>query len=411
MIWAVVGLVGLGGLALAWLLSRSPLAVDASRVTRGVFERFVEEDGRARVRDRYLVSSPLAATVERTRFHVGDAVATGDEIAVLHPLPSSLLDARARAEFEQRAGAAEAALGRARTVLARSTATLEHANAELARARELLNKRAIPAVEAERAELEARVAARARDEAGFAVHVGEHELEVARSALGLATRARTAPERFAIASPISGRILRIVQESEGAVGPGTPLVEIGDPSALEVVVDVLSSDAVQIEPGDEASILRWGGPEAVAARVRLVEPVAHVKISALGVEEQRVDVVLDVMGRAPTWSRVGDGYRVDARILVERVPDALLVPTGALFREGGEWAAFVAIDGAAAKRAVRLRAYGPTQSAVESGLQDGDLVVEQPPEVLQPGMRLQVIGGDAARARPPVSADAGSARR
>lgn len=393
MIWAVLGLLVLGGLVLAWLMSRSPLAVDVSRVTRGVFERFVEEDGRASVRDRYVVSSPLAATVERTRFHVGDAIATGDEIAVLHPLPSSLLDVRARAELEQRAGAAEAALGRARTVLARSTATLEHANAELARARELLNKNAIPAVEAERAELEARVAARARDEAGFAVHVSEHELEVARSALGLATRARTASERFAIESPISGRVLRIAQESEGAVGPGTALLEIGDPSALEVVVDLLSTDAVQIEPGDEASILRWGGPEAVAARVRLVEPVAHVKVSALGVEEQRVDVVLDVVGRAPTWNRVGDGYRVDARILVQRIPDALLVSTGALFREGGEWAAFVAVEGGAVKRPVRLRAYGSTQSAVESGLQEGDLVIEQPPEVLQPGMRLQVIEG------------------
>lgn len=392
MIWAVLGLLVVGGLVLAWWMSRSPLTVDVTRVTRGVFERFVEEDGRARARDRYVVSSPLAATVERTRFHVGDVVATGDVIAVLHPLPSSLLDARSRAELEQRAGAADAALGRARTVLGRSTATLEHANAELARARELLNKKAIPAVEAERAELEARVAARERDEAAFAVHVGEHELEVARTALGLATRARTSPERFAIESPIAGRILRIAQESEGAVGPGTPLLELGDPSALEVVVDLLSTDAVQIEPGDEASILRWGGPEPVAARVRLVEPVAHAKTSALGVEEQRVDVILDVVGSAPTWNRVGDGYRVDARILVQRMRDVMLVSTGALFREAGEWAAFVVVDGRAAKRSVRLKAYGPTQSAVESGLQEGDLVIEQPPEGLQPGMRLQAIG-------------------
>lgn len=393
MIWAVLGLLVVGGLVLAWWMSRSPLTVDASRVTRGVFERFVEEDGRARVRDRYVVSSPLAATVERTRFHVGDAVAIGDVIAVLHPLPSGLLDARSRAELEQRAGAADAALGRARTVLARSTATLEHANAELARARELLSKKAIPAVEAERAELEARVAARARDEAAFAVHVGEHEREVARTALGFATRARTSPERFAIESPIAGRILRIAQESEGAVGPGTPLLELGDPSALEVVVDLLSTDAVQIEPGDEASILRWGGPEAVAARVRLVEPVAHAKTSALGVEEQRVDVLLDVTGSAPTWNRVGDGYRVDARILVQQMRDALLVSTGALFRERGEWAAFVVVDGRAAKRSVRLKAYGPTQSAVESGLQEGDVVIEQPPEGLQPGVRLQATAG------------------
>jgi HlyD family secretion protein len=393
MIWAALGLLALGGLALAWRLSRSPLAVDVSRVARGGFERFVEEDGRARVRDRYLVSSPLAATVERTRLHVGDAVATGDEIAVLHPLPSSLLDARARAELEQRAGAAEAALARARTVLGRSTATLEHANVELARARELLKKTAIPAVEAERAELDARIAARTRDEASFAVHVGEHELEVARSALGLATHPRTASERFAIESPISGRVLRIAQESEGAVGPGAALLEIGDPSALEVVVDLLSTDAVQIAAGDEASILRWGGPEAIAARVRLVEPVAHVKVSALGVEEHRVDVVLDVMGHAPTWNRVGDGYRVDARILVERVPEAVLVSTGALFREGGEWAAFVAVEGRAVKRAVRLKAYGPTQSAVESGLREGELVIEQPPEVLRPGTQVQAIEG------------------
>ncbi len=395
MIWAVLGLLAAAGLVLAWWMSRSPPTVEVSRVARGVFERFVEEDGRTRVRDRYVVSSPLAATIERTRLDVGDAVAAGDVIAVLHPLPSSLLDARSRAELEQRAGAAEAALGRARTALGRSTATLEQANADLARARALLEKKAIPAVEAERAELDAKVAARARDEAAFAVHVGEHELEVARTALGLATRGKSSPEQFAIQSPIAGRILRVMQESEGAVVAGTPLLELGDPSALEVVVDLLSTDAVQIEPGDEASILRWGGSEAVSARVRLVEPVAHVKTSALGVEEQRVDVILDVVGNAPSWNRVGDGYRVDARILVQRMRDALLVSTGALFRQGGEWAVFVVVDGRAVRRSVRLEAYGAMQSAVASGLQEGDIVIEQPPEGLRPGVRVETTAGQA----------------
>jgi HlyD family secretion protein len=194
----------------------------------------------------------LTATVERTRFHVGDAIAAGDVIAILHPLPSSLLDAGLRAELEQRASAADAALGRARTVLGRSTATLEHANAELARARELLQK-GDPSGRAERrARCENRGGGARRS--SVCVHVGEHELEVARTVLGVATRAKTSRERFAIESPIAGRILRIAQERESAVGSGTPLIELGDPSVIDVVVDLLSTDAVQIEPGDEASI-------------------------------------------------------------------------------------------------------------------------------------------------------------
>lgn len=388
-VWAVIGVLLVAGVALAWYFGRARPEVDVGRVTRGTFERFVEEDGRARVRDRFVVAAPVNATVERTRFRVGDAVAQGDVVATLRPLPSSLLDTRSRSELEQRSGSAEATLGRARVSLDRAQAATEHADSELERARSLAKAGSLPPRELEHAELEARLAMRERDEARFLVHLAEHELEVARAALATTTRSTSAaPDRFEIRSPVAGRILRVYQESEGPVGIGAPLLEVGDPGAIEIVVDLLSTDAVRVEPAAEAKILRWGGPGTLDGRVRVVEPVAHVKVSALGVEEQRVDVLVDVVSDAPAWKRVGDGYRVDARILLERIDDTLRVPTSALFRERDAWCAFVVEDGRARKRTVTLRAYGPLESAVESGLTEGASVVEQSPDSLRDGMRV-----------------------
>ncbi|HSO37214.1 MAG TPA: HlyD family efflux transporter periplasmic adaptor subunit [Labilithrix sp.] len=219
--------------------------------------------------------------------------------------------------------------------------------------------------------------------------MAEHELELARAALATAMRSTAAaPERFEIKAPVAGRILHVYQESEGPVAVGAPLLEVGDLRALEIVIDLLSTDAVRIEPGAEAKITRWGGSETLEGRVRTVEPIAHVKVSALGVEEQRVNVIVDAVGDAAAWKRVGDGYRVDARILVERIEGALRVPTSALFRERDEWSAFVVEDGRARKRVVRLRAYGALESAVESGLVEGAVVIEQPADSLREGTRV-----------------------
>lgn len=388
--WIVIGLLVMTGMTLAFVFGRARSQVDTGRVTRGRFERFVEEDGRARVRDRFVVTVPVAATVERTRHRVGDGIARGDVMATLRPLPGPLLDARTRAELEQRRGAAEAALGRARVSLTRAQTRQEHTETELARTRTLAKSGSIASRELELAELDARLASRERDEGRFAVHMAEHELELTRAALASATRTGGAPpDRFEIKAPVAGRILRVYQESEGPVAIGTPLFEVGDPNALEVVVDLLSTDAVLVTPGAVTEITRWGGPETLPGRVRLIEPVANVKVSALGVEEQRVNVIIDPASGSDAWKRVGDGYRVDARILVERLDDVLLVPTSALFRERAEWCVFVVEAGLAKKRSVKLRAYAPRESALESGLAEGTIVIEQPADSLREGTRVE----------------------
>lgn len=378
------------GLVAAVLLARQKLEVEVSPVTRGTFERFVEEDGRARVRDRYVITSPVGGTIERTRLHVGDAIALGDVVAVLRPAPGLLLDAKSRGELEERRGAAEAAVERARLGADRAEAARKHADGDLSRVRALAQAGTLPAHDLEHAELEAQLATKEADEARFAVHMAEHQLEMARAALGSAMRVGKGPiERVEIKAPASGRVLRIHQESEGLVASGAPLLEVADQHALEVVVDLLSTDAVQVEPGADVELKGWGGAGVVAGRVRLVEPMAAVKVSALGVEEERVNVIVDPLGETGSWNRIGDGYRVDVRIRVERLEGALRVPTTALFREGGDWCAYAAEDGRAHRRVVRLKSYGPLQSAVEGGLAEGEGIILQPGEAMRDGIRIQ----------------------
>ncbi len=386
-IWAFLALIVVAGIALAFVLGKPKTRVEVARVARGTFERWVEEDGRARVRNRFVVSTPIAGTVERTSHRVGDWVAKGEVVATLRSLPGPMIDPRSRAELEQRRGAAEAALASARAAVDRAVVASAHADAELARTRVLVEGGGRPEQDLREADLAARVAARERDQARYAAHLAEHNLEMARAALG--STARGGAEQFPIDAPEAGRILRVFQESEGAVPVGAPLFEIGDPTALELVVDLLSTDAILVKPGGEARLTHWAGSEELAGRVRLVEPIASTKVSALGVEEQRVNVIVDPASESEAWKRVGDGYRVDARLLVERIEGAVLVPTSALFRERGDWAAFVAEDGRARLRTVHLRAYGPVQSAVEAGLVENDAVVVQPPQDLIDGRAIE----------------------
>lgn len=389
--WLAAAVAIVAGLVVAFVVARPRPVVEVAEVTRGVFERDVEEDGRARVRERYLVSAPLAGVAERSELEVGDAVARGSVIAVIHPSPSDLHDPRVRAELEQRRGAAEAAVERAKLAASRAESGRRHAVDELDDLRALLATGAATASELEHAELDLELATRTRDEARAATHGAEHELNVARAALAATQAPRNAPaERFEIMAPIDGVVLQVHRESEGAIANGTPLLELADPRALEVVVDLLSTDAIAVTPGALGEIVNWGGPERLRGRVRLVSPRALVKLSALGVEEERVDVVLDVLAPTEAWSRVGDGYRVDVRIPIERIEDAMLVPTAALFRAEGDWCVFVVEDEHLRRRTVELRRYGPLQSAVAAGLEEAEIVVLHPDRELDDGVRVEV---------------------
>jgi HlyD family secretion protein len=373
--------------ALVLLLRPAPIGVEVAEVTRGPFLAEVEEDGRTRVRDRYIVSTPVAGRVLRIAVRAGDAVVRDEEVASVLAAPAALLSARARREAEERLGAAEAMLETASALVERAAAQREQAATDAVRARALQAHGATPLQALERAELALRTAERDAVAANRRFHAAEHELAQARAVLERADILGDGPERRPIRAPLSGRVLRLLQESEAVVAAGTPLLELGDPSDLEVIVDVLTTEATGILPGAAVAIEGWGGP-ALEGRVRQVEPGAFTKISALGVEEQRVWVVIDLVAPRESWGGLGDGYRVDARIVVARIEDAVLVPVGALFRRGPHWTVFVlGSDGRARERQVIIGRRGPQLAELRQGLLPGERVVVYPPSMLRDGGR------------------------
>jgi HlyD family secretion protein len=362
--------------------------VETEAVARGRFEAVVEEDGRTRVRDRYVVSAPVAGRVQRLAVRAGDSVARDQTLALILAAPSALLGPRARREAEERIGAAEAMLQQAGVLIERAAAQQAQAEADAARLRDLQARGAAPLQQLERAELAERLAARDMLAAERRRHAAEHELDQARAMLQFADAPEGGPERQEVRAPVAGRVLRVLQESEAVVAAGAPLIELGDPGDLEVVVDVLTTEAVGIAPGAPVLIERWGGPQPLEGRVRLVEPGAFTRVSALGVEEQRVWVVVDLLTPRERRAALGDGFRVDARITVAAEEGALLVPVSALFRRGAGWAVFVVRDGIARERPVEIARRAARHAMVASGLAPGEEVVPFPPSALRDGARI-----------------------
>ncbi|WP_270933486.1 efflux RND transporter periplasmic adaptor subunit [Falsiroseomonas oryzae] len=368
-----------------------PVLVETEQVARGRFEAVVEEDGRTRVRDRYVVSALVAGRVLRLGVRPGDTVGQGDPVALILAAPSALLNPRARREAEERVGAAEAMLQQAGVLVERAAAQQVQAEADAARVRALHARGAAPLQQLERAELAERTAARDMLAAERRRHAAEHELDQARSLLAATEAPENGSERHEVRAPVAGRVLRVMQESEAVVASGAPLLELGDPSELEVVVDVLTTEAVGIAPDAPVTIERWGGPRPLQGRVRRVEPGAFTRVSALGVEEQRVWVVIDLVGPREGWAALGDGFRVDARITVEAIEDAVLVPVSALFRRGGGWAVFVVRDGVARERPVEVARRAARVAMSSAGLTPGESVVLFPPSALRDHARVRTV--------------------
>lgn len=379
--------------ATAAALWPKPVAVDAARVVRGPFEQVVEDDGKTRVHDRYVVSSPLAGRLERIALRAGDPVAAGATIATIRPTPPPLLDARSQRALHERVGAVEATVEQARATLERARAARDQSRVDHERASTLAAGGIVAAGDLDRARLAMQVAEKDLVAAESAVHTAQHDLDSARAAL--ARLSEGGDEPFDVTAPVAGRVFRVLQESTAVVAPGTPLLEIADPADLEVVVDVLTADAVQIPPGAPVRIERWGGGATLDGRVRLVEPSGYTKLSALGVEEQRTNVVIDLTSPFAEWRALGDGYRVDARIVVYRAEDAVIVPASALFRDGEGWATFVVEDGRARERAVVAPRRGQREAMVEHGLAAGDVVVVYPGDAIADGVRVRVRGLEA----------------
>lgn len=369
---------------LAWVFFPEPVTVETARVTRGDLTVSVEAEGEARIREVVVVSAPIAGTLQRVSLHPGDDVAVGDVVARIGPVPPALLDTRARAVGEALAAAAAAEVELARSQVVQAEATLDFARTEANRARALFSRNALSqrllddAVLAER-RAEAN-AASAR--AGLDARQKQHESAVAMLGGESASGPACCTE---VKAQVAGSILRVVTEDEQVVQPGTPIIEMGDLRNLEIVAHVLSRDAVGIMAGTDATITGWGGGD-LAAQVTLVEPSATTRVSALGIEEQRVEVRLSLKDPAPPT--LGHGFRVYARITVLALRDKLTVPIAALFRLGGDWAVYVVQDGKAALRRVTLGARNEEQAEVLGGLDDGDIVIVHPADTV--GDRVRV---------------------
>lgn len=380
----LLALAAVAAAALAWMMMPAAVPVETGRVTSGPLEVWLEEPGRTRVREVYIVSAPLAGKTVRITLHAGDRVAAGQTVAFIRPPDPPLIDVRSRAEMEAAVSAADAAVRLAQADLARTQAQAVFAAAEWTRGQTLAQRGVISAQALDQRRLARDTANAAVTTARAAVTVRLRERDSARSRL--AEPADGARRPTALRSPVSGSVLRVLRESEQVVQAGEPILQIGDPRDIDVVVELLSTDAVAVRPGSPARIEGWGGPP-LAARVRRVEPAGFTKVSALGVEEQRVLIYLDFVDPRQA-ARLGHDYRVTARIITSSTPRALRAPASALFRQGADWAVFRLADGRAELVKIRVGRRNEDFAEVLGGLEEGDAVVIYPGDRLADGVRV-----------------------
>lgn len=375
--------------ALAWAFAPRPIDVEVGVVSQGAFELAIEEDGRTRIKDHYTISAPVAARIARATLREGDRVAVGDTVAVLTPTMSSMVDARSVREATARLKAASAGIQRASARAERAKVALEEARRELQRTERLAAEGFISAAGLDTARLGLAGAQRELEVAAADREVAVHERDQAAAAVQPIPPGSSSGRSLAVRSPVSGVVLRVAVQSEGTIAPGTALLEVGDPARMEVVADLLTTDAVQARPGTRAVIERWGGP-AIAARVRLVEPAAFTKVSALGIEEQRVKVLLDMVDPPTTGQTLGDGFRVGVRIITSSIEQARLVPVGALFPYEGGFAVY-RLDGSRARlQPVDVRGRNPDFGWVDDSVPAGQQVIVYPPSTVADGKRVRL---------------------
>lgn len=377
-------------LLLFWGFRPQPLLVDTEKVSRGAMARTIEEEGRTRVMHVYRISAPVVGEVRRIELQVGDVVKAGQVVAQIDAQAAAILDVRSINQAEARVAAAAAALEAARRDVDAAAARAAFALAEYERLRTLGEQQLIAINEVEAAAMAAEQARALQRAADARAISARHELSVARTALSFAGRQDVAASGVvSVPAPVAGQVLRRFFESARVVAAGEPILEIGDPAQLEVEIDVLSSDAVRIEPGMRVLFERWGEVEPLQGRVRRVEPGGFTKISALGVEEQRVWVIADFTSPPAAYARLGDGYRVNARFILWESEEALRVPLSALFRRNEHWAVLVVEAGQARVQRIDLGERGGRFAQVLGGLQEGDVVIVHPDRDLDEGMRVR----------------------
>jgi HlyD family secretion protein len=387
--WAWIAAAAAAVGALAWAFAPRPVEVEVASVRQGRFEQAIEEDGRTRLKERYTISAPVAARLERIALREGDIVAAGDVVAVLMPVMSSIVDDRSRREAEARVQATAASVDRATARIARARIALQEARLEQERTEKLAADGFLSPSRLDTVRLALAGAQRELEVATAEQDVAVHEQQLAAAALRPVTVAGGKARSLSVRSPVAGVVLRVAQPSEATLPAGTALLDVGDPRHMEVLSELLTTDAVQARPGRRVVIERWGGP-AVEGRVRRVEPAAFTKVSALGIEEQRVNVLIDVTSPPEAWEAMGDGFRVGVRIVTVSIEQAVLVPVGALFPHGDGLAVYKLEGRRARLQPVEVAGRNGTQAWVRKPLAAGDTVVVYPPAALADGRKVRV---------------------
>jgi len=384
----LIAALGAAGVVAAIALRTSPVRVEVARVRCGPMRVTIDAEGKTRARDRFVVAAPVSGRLARIDLHRGDAVRRGEVVARIDPPPMAPLDPRQLAEAKARVATAEQLKQEADAVVEHVRADCEQARRELARAEKLIETGDVSRQDFERVRNAALTCRQQIEAAKYRARAAASEVEVAKAALiavGWAGQSASSATVL-VRAPVNGRVLRVAEENERVVMAGAPLVELSNPS-LEVVIEVLSVDAVKVKPGMPVMIEGWGGEQDLEARVRMVEPSAFTKISALGVEEQRVNVIADFI---EPGAPLGDGYRVEARIVIWETNEALKAPLSALFRSGQRWNAFVVENGLAKRREVETGRRADFEVEILNGLREGESVIAHPSNLVADGVRVSV---------------------
>jgi HlyD family secretion protein len=372
-------------LFLWWVFSPAPVEVETAVVRQVRFERWIQEDGKTRVHDRYVVYAPISAYVARLHLLQGDAVKRGQVVASLSPVAPALLDDRTREEQLARIGVMEATLSRAKAAVERAVAALAQSQTDLKRINALAQQGYVALNQSENGRLNVQLREKEFEIARQDENAAQHQLDQARVAARqyLDKQLKKTRDVYQVTAPTTGKILKIYQQSEGLFMMGSPIVEIGDITKLEVVADILTEDAAEVRSGQFVKVTGWGQNESLTGHVRLIEPAAFTKISALGVEEQRVKVVIDFDSSVEKWSYLGDAYKVEVSILVQAVENAFVVPVGALFPFNKHFAVFVIENGKLRRREIVVKARNTVDAWIEKDLTAGTRVVVYPDRKLQ----------------------------
>jgi len=375
---------------LVWGFWPRPVLVELVEAQRGSMTVTIEEEGRTRVIDRFVISAPVDGVACRVQLDVGDMVQAGQTLLNISPLESRVLDPRSRAEAEARVAAAKSALELAGQQADAALAGANFQRSEIRRLKPLAEQGVIANGAFDKAQMDLLIAEATLRSANHAVEVARYEQQAAETALKYSAGTVTGDPaiRVPVKSPITGKILQMPHECEGPVTTGQELLVVGDPSFLEVVVDLLSADAVKVKPGMKVDFDRWGGDEPLEGQVRTVEPFGFTKISALGVEEQRVNVIADFVSPREDWQRLGDGYRVEARFVIWEDEDVLQVPASSLFRLNEGWALFVMENGRARQRVVKTGQRTGLVAQILEGVKEGDKVVNHPSDEVSDGVGI-----------------------